>query len=84
MWCFWLPKSVVADSNTIQMPTQKLHVWAGNAGVGVSQLAAETIVSWRDKGGLTTQRIDSEVRERISEIAHSMGVIYHQGPSPDQ
>jgi len=40
---FSLPKSVVADANTIQMPTLQLHVSAENAGVGVSQLAAETM-----------------------------------------
>jgi len=52
---FWLPKSVVADANTIQMLTLHVHVWAKNAGVGVSQWVAETMGIWQEKGGLTTQ-----------------------------
>jgi hypothetical protein len=42
-----------------------LLMWAKNAGVGVSQWAAKTIGIWQHKGGLTTQRIDNKVRERV-------------------
>jgi hypothetical protein len=62
---FWLPKSVVADANTIQMATLQLRVWADNAGIEVSQWAAETMGIWKDQGGLTTQQVDNKVRERI-------------------
>jgi len=39
---------------------------------------------WQDKGGLTTQRIDNKVRERICEIAQSMSIINEQGTRPEQ
>jgi hypothetical protein len=81
---FWLLKSVVADANTIQMPTLQVRVWAENAGVGVSLWAAETMGIWQDKGGLTTQWIDNKVRERIWEIAQSMSIINKQGVGPKQ
>jgi hypothetical protein len=64
-----LAKSVFADANTIQMLTPQVLVWAQNAGIGVSQWAAETMGIWQDKGGLKTQRIETEVRECIWEIA---------------
>jgi len=66
------------------MPTLQVRVWAENAGVGVSQWAAETMGIWQDKGGLATQRIDNEVRERIWEIAQSMIIINKQGAGPEQ
>jgi len=81
---FWLPKSVVADANTIQMPTRQVRVCAENAGVGVSQLAAETMGIWQDKGGLTTQRIDNKVRQRVWESVQSMSIINKQGAGPEQ
>jgi hypothetical protein len=81
---FWLPKSVVADANTIQMPTLQVRVRAENAGVGVSQWAAEPRGIWQNKGGLTTQRIDNTVRERIWEIAQSMSIIDKQGAGPER
>jgi hypothetical protein len=80
MYCdaFWLPKSVIADANTIQMPTLQVRVWAENIGIGVSHWPAETMGIWQDKGGLTTQRIDNKVRERVWEIAQSMSMINKQ------
>jgi hypothetical protein len=77
MYCdaFWLPKSVIADANTIQMPTLQVRVWAENIGVGVSQWAAETMGIWQDKGGLTTQWIDDKVMECVWEISQSMSII---------
>jgi len=81
-----LPKSVVADANTIQMPTLQVRIWAENTRVGVTQWVAETMgmVILQDKGGLTTQRIDNKVRERVWEIAQSMSIINKQGASPEQ
>jgi hypothetical protein len=38
-----LPKSFIADANTIQMLSVAIHIWAKNTIVGVSQLAAETM-----------------------------------------
>jgi len=46
---FWLPKSVVADADTIRMPTQDVRLWAENTGVGVSHWAAETMGIWQEK-----------------------------------
>ena len=66
------------------MPTLQVLVWADNAGVGVSQWAAETMGIWQDKGGLTTQRIDNKVREHVWEIAQSMSIMNKQGVSPKQ
>jgi hypothetical protein len=66
------------------MPTLQVRVWAENAGVGVSQWAAETMGIWQDKGGLTTQRMDNKVRERVWEIAQSMSIINKQGAGPEQ
>jgi len=66
------------------MPTLQVRIWAENAGVGVSQWAAETMGIWQNMGGLTTQRMDNKVRERIWEIARSMSIIHKQGASPEQ
>jgi len=76
---FWLPKSVVADANTIRMLTLQVGIWADNAGIGVSQWAAESIGIWQDKGGLTTQRTDDKVRVRVWEISQSRSIIIEQG-----
>jgi hypothetical protein len=66
------------------MPTLQVRVWTENACVGVSQWAAETMGIWQDKGGLTTQRIDNNVREHASEIAQCMSIINKQGAGPEQ
>jgi hypothetical protein len=79
-----LPKSVVADANTIQIPPLQVLLWAENAGVVVSQRAAGTMGIWQDKSGLTTQRMDNKVMEHVSEIAQSMMIINKQGASPEQ
>jgi len=68
---FWLTKSVIADANTIQIPTLQVCVWAENTVVGVSQWPAETMGIWQNKGGLTIQQIDNYVRDRVWEIAQS-------------
>jgi hypothetical protein len=81
---FRLPKSVIADANTIEIPTLQVRVWDENADVGDSQWAAETMGIWQDKGGLTTQWIDKTVTEHIREIAHSMRIINTQGTGPEQ
>jgi len=79
---FWMPKSVVTDGNTIQMRTLKVHLWAKNAIVGVSQWAAEIMGIWQEKGGLTTQWKDNEVRECFWESAQSMSIGNKVGASP--
>jgi len=66
------------------MPTVQVCVWAENAGVGVSQWAAESIGIWQDKGGLTTQWIDDKVRQPVWEIAQSVSIINKQGASTEQ
>ena len=68
------------------MPTLQVRIWAENTRVGVTQWVAETMgmVILQDKGGLTTQRIDNKVRERVWEIAQSMSIINKQGASPEQ
>jgi len=66
------------------MLTLQVRVWVESAGVGVSQLAAETMRNWQDKCGLTTQRIDDKVRERVWEFTQSMRIINKQGASPEQ
>jgi hypothetical protein len=81
---FWLLKSVIADANTIQMPTLQVCVWANNATVGVSQWAAETMGIWQDQGGLTTQRMDGIVRVRDGAIAQFMSIINEEGTRPEQ
>jgi len=57
------------------MPPLQVHIWAENAGVGVSQWAAGTMGIGQDKGGLTIQSIDYNMRERVREIAQSMSII---------
>jgi len=54
------------------MPMIQVRVWAENAGVAVSQLAAETMGIWPEQGGLTTDQKDNKVTERVWEIAQSM------------
>ena len=66
------------------MPTLLVSVRAENTGVGISQWAEETMGIWQDNGGLTTQQIDNELRERVWEIAQSMSIINKQGASPEQ
>jgi len=66
------------------MPTLQVGVWAENAGVGISQWAAETMRIWQDEGGLTTQRMDNKVREHVWEIAQSMSIINRQGASREE
>jgi len=66
------------------MPTLQGRVWAENAGVGVSQWAAETMGIWQGKGGLTTQWRDNEVRVRIWVIAQTMCIIKMHGAGPEQ
>jgi hypothetical protein len=85
MYCdaFWLAKPVVADANTILIPSLQLCLWAQNAGVGVSQWAAKTLGNWQDQGGLTTQWMDNKVRECIWEIAQSMSIMNKQGTGPE-
>jgi hypothetical protein len=61
------------------MPTLQVDVWGKNAGVGVSQWATETMRICQDKGGLTTQRMNNKVRERVWAIAKSMRIINKQG-----
>jgi hypothetical protein len=39
---------------------------------------------WQYKGGLTTQRIDNHVRERVREIAQSMGITDKQRAGREQ
>jgi hypothetical protein len=79
---FWLPKSVVADANTIQKPILQVYAWAKHAGVGVSQWTAEAMGTGQDEGGSTTQWTDNMVRECIWEIAQSMGISNKQGTHP--
>ena len=66
------------------MPTLQVHLCAENAGVGVSQWAAEKMGIWQDEGGLTTQRKDNKVRECNWEIAQSMSILNEQGAGPEQ
>ena len=37
-----------------------------------------------DKGGLTTQRMNNKVKERLSEIAQSMSIVNKQCTGPEQ
>jgi hypothetical protein len=80
----WLPKSVVADGNPIQMPTLHLGGWAENAGLGVSQWTAETVGIWLDPGVLTAQRIGNTQREHIWENTWARSIIKKQGSGPKQ
>jgi hypothetical protein len=79
-----LPKSAIADANTIQMAILQVPISAENASVGVSQRAAETLGIWQDKGGLTTRQIDNTVRKPVCEIAQSTSIINLQGSGPEQ
>jgi len=66
------------------MPTHQVCNWAENTGVGVNQWAADTMGIGQDKGGLTTQRIDNEVRECVREISQSTNIINKLGDSSEQ
>jgi len=66
------------------MPTLQVCAWVKYTGIGANQWAADTMGIWQDKGGLTTQRIDNKVRERVWEIAQSMSIINKQGAGPEQ
>ena len=80
----WLPKFVVTDAITIQMPTLQVRVQAENAGVGVRQWTAGTIGIRQDMGGIKTQQIDNIVWECILEITESMSIINKQEASLEQ
>jgi hypothetical protein len=79
-----LLKSVIADVIPLQIATLQARIWAENACVAVRQWAAETMGIAQDKRGLTTQRINNKVRERVWVIAQSMSIINKQGASPEQ
>jgi len=79
-----LPKSVVADADSIQMRTLQVRICAKNTCGGVRQWAAETMRIGQENGGLTEQQIDNQVRERIWEIAQSMGIMDKQGAISEQ
>jgi len=66
------------------MPTQQLRLWAKNAGVIVSQWAADTMGIQQEKGDLTMQWKDNKVRERIWEIAQCMSISNKLGAGPEQ
>ncbi|KAF8544225.1 hypothetical protein BDD12DRAFT_801460 [Trichophaea hybrida] len=66
------------------MPTQQVRLWAENAGVAVSQWAAETMGICQEKGGLTTQLNDNKVREHVWEIAQSIRISNKLGAGPEQ
>jgi len=66
------------------MPTLQLCICAENAGVGVSQFAAETMGISQEIGGLTSQWKHNTVRERIWEIASSMSISNKQRDGPEQ
>jgi len=80
----WLLKSVVADVKTIQIPTQGVRHWVLNAGVGVTEWAAETIGIGQEKGGFRMQRKYNKVTVPVWEIAQSMGISNRQGAGPKQ
>jgi hypothetical protein len=62
----------------------QVRVWAENASVGVCQWAAETMGIWQDKGDLTTQQIDNQVREGVWAIVWSMSIMNKQGTGTGQ
>jgi len=66
------------------MPTPQVRIWSVIAGFGVRDWAAGTIGIWLEKGGLTTQWKDSQVRKRVWEIAQSMSISKKQGAGPKQ
>jgi hypothetical protein len=43
----WLLKSVIADANAIQMPTQGVLLHPMHAVVGVSRWVAKTVLIWQ-------------------------------------
>jgi len=47
------------------MPTQHIRLWAANASVGVGQWVAKNMAIWQEKGGLTIQQKDNEVRKDV-------------------
>jgi len=77
-----LPRSVIPEANTIQLPTQQACLWAENSGVGVSKWPAETMGIWQEKWGLTTQWMDNQVRECIWKIILSIIISNKLGDSP--
>jgi len=66
------------------MPTQCVLLWAENAGVGCSQWAAETMVIWQQKGGLTMQRKNNKVREHVWMIAQLISISNKHSTGPKQ
>jgi len=66
------------------MLTLQVHIWAENAGVGVSHWAAETMGIWQENGGFTTQWIQNKMREPIGEIAQLMSISNEQGTNLEQ
>jgi len=55
-------------------PLYKSASGAENAGVGVSQWAADAIGIWQVQGGLTKQTKTNDVRERLCDISLSMSI----------
>jgi len=80
----WLPNSVDIDANTIQMPTQRVRLWADNACIGVSSSVAEALWIWQEKCGWTTQQKENDVREGIWVIAQSMMISNKHGTRPEK
>ncbi|KAF8544586.1 hypothetical protein BDD12DRAFT_872549 [Trichophaea hybrida] len=74
----------VVENLKYNMPTQQVCLWAGNAGVGVSQWAAEPMGIWQEKGASTTQRKDNKVSECVWEIGQSMSISNKLGTSLKQ
>jgi len=66
------------------MPTLQVRAWAENSGVGVSQWSAETIGIWEERGRLTTQRNDNQVRGHVWEVAQSMRISNKLGAGLEQ
>jgi hypothetical protein len=77
-----LPKSVFADTITILMPTQQVHLWAKNTGIEGSQWAVDTMGIQQEKAGFTLQWKDNEVRDSIREIANCLMISNKSGASP--
>jgi len=65
------------------MQTVRVRIWAENAGVVVSQWAADSVGIWLEKGGVTTQRNVNTVRDHVCEIAQLMGISNNQGAGPE-
>lgn len=70
----WLPNSIVAVTNTIQMPTQEVQIWGSNDSDGVSKWVAEAMGIWQKKGGWTTQSKYYKVRESNWGIPQSISI----------